>query len=231
MTITRVRTTPMATAARSPRASPLTAVAIATQNSTRLSCQNRTNSDGLIRPRTATMTRQPRVASGRSLSTPARNSAQPTARTTVTSSLSCVRAPARWLMAVWENPPAAGMAWKRAPATQATPLAASSWSLSMGGSLGPAHVARDRHRLEEAHQRDGDGPGRHQAQVVEGRGLERRQIGGHRGDEGHAVVVERREGHQPDPRRDGDEGAGTVGEQAGEERGARRWWRSRRRWW
>ena len=39
-------------------------------------------------------------------------------------------------MAVWENPPADGMARKNPPARQATPLAASSWSLSIGGSSG-----------------------------------------------------------------------------------------------
>ena len=144
MTRNRVRITPASTATSRPNTSPPTAVTIATQNSTRLSRQKRTNSAGLIRPSTATITRQPRVASGRSLSTPARNSAQPTARTTVTSSLSWVRAPARWLMAVCEKPPAAGMAWKKAPAMHATPLAASSWSLSIGGSLGPAHVRGDR---------------------------------------------------------------------------------------
>ena len=58
---------------------------------------------------------QPSVACGRSLSTPPRNSAQATASTTVTSSLSWVRAPERWLIAVCENPPAEGMALKNAP--------------------------------------------------------------------------------------------------------------------
>ena len=52
----------------------------------------------------------------------------------MTISLSWVRAPARWLIAVCENPPADGIARKNAPAMQATPLAASSWSLSIGGS-------------------------------------------------------------------------------------------------
>ena len=52
----------------------------------------------------------------------------------MTSSLSWVRAPALWLIAVWENPPADGIARKNAPAMQAMPLAASSWSLSIGGS-------------------------------------------------------------------------------------------------
>ena len=54
----------------------------------------------------------------------------------MTSSLNWVRAPARWLIAVCENPPAEGIARKNAPATQARPLAASSWSLSVGGSSG-----------------------------------------------------------------------------------------------
>ena len=52
----------------------------------------------------------------------------------MTSSLSWVRAPALSLIAVWENPPADGIARNNAPATQAMPLAASSWSLSIGGS-------------------------------------------------------------------------------------------------
>ena len=106
----------------------------ATQNSMRPSRHSRTISAGLISPSTATTTMQPSVACGRSLSTPPRNSAQPTASAAVTSSLSCVRAPALWLIAVWENPPADGIARKNAPAMQATPLAASSWSLSIGGS-------------------------------------------------------------------------------------------------
>ena len=56
------------------------------------------------------MTMHPSVASGRSLSTPPRNSAQPTASAAVTSSLSWVPAPALWLIAVCENPPADGIA-------------------------------------------------------------------------------------------------------------------------
>ena len=80
------------------------------------------------------MTMHPSVACGRSLSTPPRNNAQPTASKAVTSSLSWVRAPALSLIAVWENPPADGIARNSAPATQAMPLAASSWSLSIGGS-------------------------------------------------------------------------------------------------
>ena len=94
----------------------------ATQNSRRLSRQKRTNSAGLIRPSTATTTMQPSVASGRSLSTPPRKSAHATASATVTSSLSCVLAPARWLIAVCEKPPADGIARKNAPSAQARPL-------------------------------------------------------------------------------------------------------------
>ena len=164
ITSTRVRTTPIATASRSPRASPLTAVTIATQNSMRLSCQKRTNSAGLIRPSTATITRQPRVASGRSLSTPARNSAQPTARTTVTSSLSWVRG---------AGPLVDGGLGEPARRRHRLEERAGDAGHAVGGQL---LVVVDRRlaraagrsratdgRLEEAHERDGDGPRRHHA--------------------------------------------------------------------
>ena len=124
----------MATAMSRPKHSPLAAVIAATQNSVRPSRHSRTISPGLISPSTATTTMQPSVASGRSLSTPPRNSAQPTANAAVTISLSWVTEPAPWLIAVWENPPAEGIARNSAPATQASPLAASSWSLSIDGS-------------------------------------------------------------------------------------------------
>lgn len=60
-----------------------------------------------------------------------------TAKPTVTKPLTWVRAPARWLTAVWENPPAGGSDPKNAPATAAMPFAVSSWLLSIDGSSGP----------------------------------------------------------------------------------------------
>ena len=156
-----------------------------------------------MRPATATMTMQPSVACGRSLSTPPRNSAQATARSAVATSLPCVTAPARWLMAVCENPPADGMARKKEPARQATPLAASSWSLSMGGSSRSAHGAGDGRRLEEAHDGDGERPADQVAETFERRCHRRREPGRHRRDQRHAVLVDRPHGDQHDAEHDG----------------------------
>ena len=117
-----VRRTPTTTATSMPASSPLTAVTAATQNSGLLSRQKRTNSAGCSRPSTAMKTRQLSVASGMSLKRPPRKRAQATASRTVTSSLSWVAAPACWLIAVCENPPADGIARTNAPAMHDSPL-------------------------------------------------------------------------------------------------------------
>ncbi len=81
------------------------------------------------------------------------------------------------------------------------PLAASSWSLSIGGSSAAAYGAGDRRRLEEAHDGDGERAGSERADVVERRGHGRRQPRRDRGDQGDAVFVERRDVDEDDPER------------------------------
>lgn len=53
----------------------------------------------------------------------------------MTSSLSCVTAPASVFTNVCEKPPAAGTVWKNEPAIEAAPTATNSCPLSSGGSL------------------------------------------------------------------------------------------------
>ena len=184
----------------------------ATQNSTRLSRQKRANRTSMS-PRTATTTMQARTASGRSLRMPPRNRAQATASATVTSSLSWVRAPARWLMAVCENPPAAGMARKKAPAREASPLAASSWSLSIGGSDGRrtarATASVSRKTMMAMAKAPGIRSSRWSTVGAIGVGESARD----RGDEGDAVLVERGHVDQHDAADDGDQRGGDVGRQ------------------
>ena len=116
-------------------------------------------------------------------------------------------APARWLIAVCENPPADGMARKNDAGDARHPLAASSWSLSIGGSALAAHGLADRRRLEEAHDGDGEGARQEAADVVERRRDRRRQARRHGSDEGDAVLVDRRHGDEGDAERHGDEWA------------------------
>jgi len=115
--------------------SPIAATAVATQKSIRLMRAHRTSSGMLTSPATAVKTIAASVASGSRLSTGARKSATATASATVVSVASWDRAPAPWFTALCENPPAAGMAEKNAPTVFAAPVAKSSWSLSICGSV------------------------------------------------------------------------------------------------
>ena len=113
--------------------------------------------------------------------------------------------PAPWLIAVWENPPADGIARNSAPATQAMPLAASSWLLSIDGSAlrrtlwATAAVSR-KHMMAMA-----NAPGASPATLSNDGPTGVGSPDGTGGDESHAVFVERRDADEHDAEHHGEQ--------------------------
>ena len=119
------------------------------------------------------MTTAARVACGISPMRGARKSIVSSAAAAVTSSASCVRAPARRLTAVCVVPPPAGIAPKTAPPAFASPVASQLLVRPGLRLLARREGAPGGDRLGEAHQRDAQGAGpelRDEREVREGEG-------------------------------------------------------------
>ena len=146
-------------------------------------------------------------------------------------------APARWLTALWEKPPAGGMHWDSPPARAANPLASSSWSLSTGGSARWRCARATRTVSMNAITAIASAPGSRAPMSLEHGHRRGGQSRGDLADERETVLLDVGQSHEQDAAGSHDQWAGDLrGDSAKHEQHDdrcrprhRRWLRSRRR--